>query len=227
MRSFLGGQMRRNVTAFILSTALLAAPLGGQPAPKFGKEAAARFGYVLTAAKWLTYEIPVCWEDPADSLPADRALVQQAIKDSWGAKSKVRFTEWDRCQPNEKGVHIAVRDEAPQALALGRKLSGRPRGLTLNFAMTLWRPQHCALDERDKCIRATAIHEFGHVLGFSHEQNRADRPDWCKEAPQGANGDYFATVYDPNSIMNYCNVNWTGQGGLSKLDIEAVNKVYI
>jgi len=43
---------------------------------------------------------------------------------------------------------------------------------------------------------------------------------------QGPTGDYNVTKYDPDSIMNYCNPHWNGDGKLSTLDIEAVQKFY-
>lgn len=56
---------------------------------------------------------------------------------------------------------------------------------------------------REKCIRAVAIHEFGHSLGFPHEHNRPDETE-CSAANSGSTGSDYVTPYDPVSIMNYC-----------------------
>jgi hypothetical protein len=65
-----------------------------------------------------------------------------------------------------------------------------------------------------------AIHEFGHVLGFDHEQNHPDST--CTESagdPQTA-----VTEYDENSIMNYCAS--PTKGTLSGLDLAGGQLVY-
>jgi hypothetical protein len=73
------------------------------------------------------------------------------------------------------------------------------------------------------------IHEFGHVLSFAHEQERADNWFWgeprCKifDNGQGAREGTYETSWDPNSVMNYCAPNPIR---LSALDIVGVRKVY-
>jgi hypothetical protein len=76
------------------------------------------------------------------------------------------------------------------------------------------------------CIKSIAMHEFGHAIGFSHEQNRPDRKGECALKAQGPNGDKLLTPYDPESIMNYCFDMYQTGVTLSKLDISAVRQLY-
>src|SRR5262249_40929185 len=75
-------------------------------------------------------------------------------------------------------------------------------------------------------IKAIAVHEFGHALGFAHEQNRADTPSTCTQAPQGENGDTNVGSWDLMSIMNYCNPVWNGNGHLSSGDVAGARRYY-
>jgi len=77
----------------------------------------------------------------------------------------------------------------------------------------------------DYCVETIAIHEFGHALGFSHEQNRPDTPSWCNQE-QGTDGDWAIGIWDLDSVMNYCNPLWNGDGQLSVTDIRAVQEIY-
>lgn len=213
---------------------LLAAPIVlfasrsmAQPALPAGISEDELFGTMLRSSKWPKMPIQLCWVNPAPDNEHGRLVTRKAVEDTWVANSLVRFDGWNiTCQPSAPGLHIKVSDtgDAPGTLGIGKYLSARPDGLTLNFTYKNW-GQNCQANI-DFCITAIAAHEFGHVLGFTHEQNRDDAPPQCRKDQQGINGDYKVTQYDADSIMNYCNPKWNGNGQLSALDIQAVQKVY-
>ncbi len=217
--------MRWTAIAIVSVIALGTATTYAQPALQSGTENVEKFGWVLKLSKWDRMPIDVCWEDLEGSSATDRWLVRQAVHTTWEAHSKVRFVGWDtQCTSNSPGIRIAVRDDVAQVRALGNYLDKMPRGMILNFTMTKWKPP--CKGTRSQCITAVATHEFGHALGFSHEQNRPDKPDLCREPKQGADGDFTLTEYDEKSIMNYCNAGWTGLGGLSDRDKAALRSFY-
>jgi hypothetical protein len=195
-----------------------------QPALPVGISEDELFGTMLRSSKWTSMPIPVCWENPLPQDAAARAVVQHAVAETWEHYSKVKFVGWAACAPTSNGIHIRISDEQPHVQALGHYLNRYPSGMILNFRFQNW-SRDCAT-MRDFCIYAVAAHEFGHALGFTHEQNRDDAPAECRAERAGTEGDYKVTVFDRGSIMSYCNPQWNGNGKLSRLDIQAVQTVY-
>jgi hypothetical protein len=186
---------------------------------------------------WPTPSIPVCWDTWNDGDAQARGWVQDAVATTWERLSAVRFTGWANCAGFARAgnaVRLRVADVNPTASRLGTNLRGVAGGIVLNFTFAMWQT-NCAAPvpppgsklSREFCIRAIAVHEFGHALGFTHEDWRNDRLP-CNEphVGQGTQGNYNITAYDLRSVMNYCNPNWIGDGRLSFHDRWGVVAIY-
>ena len=194
------------------------------------------FGYFLTKSRWPhksdgTAIVYVCWENYDAAMQREHKLVQDAVADTWQKHSKLEFRGWQACAPKSSGIRIFVHDDAedgPHTKGLGRDLDGKNRGMVLDFTFDNWSDTCKQTPEmRESCIKSIAVHEFGHAIGFAHEQNRPDKPGECRELAQGPSaGAVMLTPYDVHSVMNYCNEKYNNNGQLSALDVVALQNMY-
>ena len=212
------------IVAYLLFGAWSQASWAQSPADLTPYAGARDYGTIIRLSKWTSSVINVCWENPNSDNSEARDTVRRAVEQTWGAYSGLVFQGWSACLQDTQGIRILLSDEHSRVLAIGRFLDGRPGGMILNVSFRRWNPT-CRL-RLQFCIHAIAVHEFGHAIGLTHEQNRPDAPEQCKADTQGSVGDLLVTEYDPDSIMNYCNPNWNGNGLLSKLDIVTVRRIY-
>ncbi len=181
--------------------------------------------YPLMSAKWPFNAVFVCWESPTPVDEKERHWVQDSAESTWARNSGIRFVGWQKCTSDAvRGIRIAISDTGPHVKYLGKFVDGVQEGMVLNFVFANWSPS--CRDMREYCIRAIAVHEFGHAIGFAHEQNRPDTPGDCAIQKQGTDGDLLLTPWDPQSVMNYCNPKYNNNGQLSAFDVKAVQYVY-
>ena len=203
-------------------------------------------GYVDRAGIWNHRHIPVCWESSAESYGTEKQWVQaavlRAIEGDDGRVSAVRFVDqadgrgaWPECLENDLGIRIAVRDGQPRSLVgqqwteVGGNKVEAPTGMTLNFEFK--RAFLACAPKREHCIKAIAVHEFLHALGFLHEHLRPDTSPQCRKEFPGY-GDFpghsplQVGEYDPDSYVNYCRNIYAGDIQLSEGDLFVLRTFY-
>jgi hypothetical protein len=148
-------------------------------------------------------EVPVCITDTSTVIQGSKdtiwlhgrnpsldeviANVRRALASSWERYGTVKFVGWAKCRDlspdtRSKILNVEIKPDGFNGLA-GNLVSFRPwyghAGGRFTTACIQWSWATWRMEYDFRCVEQYAIHEFGHVIGFAHEQNQPLRTAEC------------------------------------------------
>jgi hypothetical protein len=207
-----------------------------QPGALADEEHIGSVGQPLSTAQGVTLwtemnnTVPVCWE--TDGYDREKKITQDALANTWAWYANVNFTGWQKCPTSGDTQFVRVRIDAHDDSDMGAGGSAREGTAALSKAADNdpgvalgFNPDGTA--DRGR-IEYVVVHEFGHVLGFIHEQDAPGNtgPAKCTVGLDASRQPLPFTPYDRDSVMNYCNRDGNRTGYLTDVDIEGAQKAY-
>jgi hypothetical protein len=157
--------------------------------------------------------VPVCWEPKTfdvSSQSSERTWIEDAARRNWNRFARINLvgsggaSTWQRCTTNAPGVHAFFSPGVCGGFSgIGRPLNGVTDGTRLTDCEAPCQP--AAGVTQEQCVRRVGMHEFGHVVGFFHEEERPNEglPD-CNGTPQTIPGGQKYGAYNDASFMAEC-----------------------
>jgi hypothetical protein len=167
------------------------------------------------------FPLSVCFQSASNSSAAERQTVRSTVEAAWPQHSEiVRFTGWDTCGPEGADIEILHSSTITRSCSTFGKYHETNSG-GCDGIMKLRTP----LSSPNTNLPYAYVHEFGHALGFRHEQSHPDHDTLdptCTDDEALGDGTVLGP-YDPDSIMNYCA---PASPVLSAGDIESIQTMY-
>lgn len=189
--------------------------------------------------------INVCWTNASTgdivksgytvSEATARGWVRSAIESNWQRYARVNFRGWGNCPASGfSGIRMDVRQTGGSQAEPGSYHNRNRTDPWMHLNLYHNDPGDDCDDSQanlETCARSIALHEFGHALGFYHEE---ERPDYvggtgaCAKTSFPNSKPQYYGGYDLGSVMSYCGqaglANW--KTNLSLGDIAAVQRAY-
>ena len=219
----------RCASVLLLAIAACGGPDTYDPAFEDTEEDAA---YADTDKRWPNpSSIIVCWNDNAYGTATKnqrRAWTQAAIEREFKTRPEfyLGFRGWGRCSATaDPDVRIGIQSisKAAADAKIGTDNIGANPSVRIN-------PPSCGRPDGSygkTCFESLMIHEFLHVAGFKHEQDRPDTPADRRDQQTGGRGDELIGAWDLHSMSNYENPDAFTQAALSDTDVLGLQVMYV
>lgn len=180
---------------------------------------------------WPEATAEVCFKN--SGYDKEKQMIRDAVEREYNGKTNFTFSGFEDCQGK-----IANRVELEFVEGITPQVTpGYPNGASATYQMFTLKfanegfavCRSCQSEGRclqKICMNNVTLHEFGHILGLMHEQ---DRPDSTCDKFRGKphRDARYIGRYDSDSVMNACNHSYSVElMSLSEGDIATVNKLY-